>query len=222
MSGMTSAATSAAKPAPAAAEAGLGLRERKKLRTRQAIRDEARRLIDERGYDNTTIEQIAAAAEVSPSTVFRYFPTKEHIVLTDDYAQFSMASLRNRPADEPPLAALRAVVTEMVRRLAEDFSEEYRWRRELVRRVPAIRALVGVEQDKWIVSVTEVFAERAGLPADDLELRVLVGAVTGAFHQVLWGEHREDTDLVEMIERSLTVLERLDAVGLPEAPPNVA
>ncbi|WP_327309905.1 TetR family transcriptional regulator (plasmid) [Streptomyces sp. NBC_01298] len=209
---VTSAPTS---PATTVAEAGLGLRERKKLRTRQAIREAARRLIDERGYDNTTIEQIAAAAEISPSTVFRYFPSKEHIVLTDDYANFSMAFLRERPAQEPPLAALRAVVTEMVRRLSGEFSEEYRWRRALVRQVPAIRALVGEEQDRWIESVSEVFAERSGLTADNLELRVLVGAMTGAFHQVLWGDHPEDTDLVEMIGRALSVLEHPAAVGRP-------
>ncbi|MET9736426.1 TetR family transcriptional regulator [Streptomyces sp. NPDC006458] len=215
MSRMPSATTSASVPPIAVAETGLGLRERKKLRTRQAIREAARRLIDERGYDNTTIEQIAAAAEVSPSTVFRYFPSKEHIVLTDDYANFGMAFLRERPADEPPLAALRAVVTEMVRRLSEDFSEEYRWRRELVRQVPAIRALVGESQDRWVEIVSEVLAERAGLPADDLEIRFLVGAMTGAFHQVLWGNHSEDTDLVEMIERALAVLAHPDAVGRP-------
>ncbi|WP_405797954.1 TetR/AcrR family transcriptional regulator [Streptomyces sp. NBC_01506] len=212
---MPSETTSAPVSAIAGAEPGLGLRERKKLRTRHAIRAAARLLIDERGYENTTIEQIAAAAEVSPSTVFRYFPTKEHIVLTNDYANFSMAFLRERPADEPPLAALRAVVTEMVRRLAEDFSEEYRWRRDLVRQVPAMRALVGESQDGWIRYVSEVLAERARLPADNLELRVLVGAVTGAFHQVLWGDHSEDADLVEMIERALAVLEHPDDVGRP-------
>ncbi|MGX1915367.1 TetR/AcrR family transcriptional regulator [Streptomyces phaeochromogenes] len=212
---MPSATTSAPESAIAVAEAGLGLRERKKLRTRQTIREAARRLIDERGYDNTTIEQIAAAAEVSPSTVFRYFPSKEHIVLTDDYANFMMAFLRERPEEEPPLAALQAVLPEMVRRLAEDFSEEYRWRRQLVRQVPAMRALVGEAQDGWIRSVSEMFAERAGLPADNLEIRVLVGAVTGALHQVLWGDHSEDTDLVEMIERALAVVERPDAVGRP-------
>ncbi|MGW0771341.1 TetR/AcrR family transcriptional regulator [Streptomyces sp. NPDC002676] len=201
-------ATSTVPTSPAVAEAGLGLRERKKLRTRRAIREAARRLIDERGYDNTTIEQIAAMAEVSPSTVFRYFPSKEHIVLTDDYAQSSMAFLRERPADEPPLAALRGALTEMVRRLAGDVSAEYRWRRELVRQVPAVRALVGETQDRMVDAACAVLAERTGRPADDLELRVLVGAVTGAFHQVLWGDHSEDTDLLEMVDRALALLER--------------
>ncbi|MGW3660009.1 TetR/AcrR family transcriptional regulator [Streptomyces sp. NPDC005151] len=205
---MPSATSSApTSPAIAVAEARLGLRERKKLRTRQAIREAARRLIDERGYDNTTVEQIAAAAEVSPSTVFRYFPSKEHIVLTDDYAKSSIAFLRDRPADEPPLVALREALTEMVRRLADDLSAEYRWRRELVRQVPAVRALVGETQDRMIEATSAVLAERAGRPADDLEIRVLVGAVMGGFHQVLWGDTQEG-DLLEMIDRALAVLER--------------
>jgi AcrR family transcriptional regulator len=59
----------------------LGLRERKKMKTRQTIRREAFRLFDERGYASTTTEQIAEAAAVSASTFFRYFPSKESVLL---------------------------------------------------------------------------------------------------------------------------------------------
>src|SRR6266516_841718 len=77
-----------AAPAGPAPRARPGLRERKKARTRAAIRDHAMRLIREQGYDATTVEQIAEAAEVSPSTFFRYFPTKEDVVLQDDMDLF--------------------------------------------------------------------------------------------------------------------------------------
>jgi AcrR family transcriptional regulator len=192
-----------------ASESGLGLRELKKLRTRRAIREAARRLIDERGYDSTTVEQIAAAAEVSPSTVFRYFPSKEHIVLTDDYATSSIELLRARPAGEAPLVALREALTEMVRALSEELGEEYRWRRKLVREVAPVRALMRENQDRMVAAASAVLAERTGRPETDLELRVLVGAVTGSLHQVLWGDHQsQGMTMPEMVERAMRVLER--------------
>ncbi|WCD91414.1 Putative mycofactocin biosynthesis transcriptional regulator MftR (plasmid) [Streptomyces xanthophaeus] len=194
----------------AVAEAGLGLRERKKLRTRQVIRDAAQRLIHERGYENTTIELIAAAAEVSPSTVFRYFPTKEQIVLRDeDYAISSVALLRARPIDEPPLVALREAVIEGARISYEEFNAEYRWRMELVRKVPALRAQMYEGQDRAIAVLTAALAERIGRQADDLELRVLVGAMLGGLHQVVleWGDHGQEGDLVEMMNGALAKLE---------------
>ncbi|MEU9109771.1 TetR family transcriptional regulator [Streptomyces xanthophaeus] len=194
----------------AVAEAGLGLRERKKLRTRQVIREAAHRLIQERGYDNTTIELIAAAAEVSPSTVFRYFPTKEQIILRDeDYAISSVALLRGRPIDEPPLVALREAVIEGARISYEEFNAEYRWRMELVRQVPALRAQMYEGQDRAVAVLTAALAERVGRQADDLELRVLVGAMLGGLHQVVldWGDHGQEGDLVEMMNRALAVLE---------------
>ncbi|MDV9200806.1 TetR/AcrR family transcriptional regulator, partial [Streptomyces sp. Wh19] len=117
-----------------------GLRERKKLRTRIAIRQAAYRLIAEQGYEATTVEQIAAAAEVSPSTVFRYFPAKEDIVLTDEYDGVLAAALRGRPAGEPPLESLRHVLAEVLAEFLATGEQELRQRTRLMVEVPAVRA----------------------------------------------------------------------------------
>src|SRR5260370_30385088 len=87
-----------------------GLRERKKAKTRAAIRDHALRLFREQGYQRTTVEQIAAAAEVSPSTFFRYFPTKEDVVLQDDMDTRMIEAPERQPADLSPLSAVRSAV----------------------------------------------------------------------------------------------------------------
>ena len=79
-----------------------GLRERKKQKTREAIQREALRLFQAQGYEATTVEQIAAAAEISPSTFFNYFPTKEDVVLYDSYDPVMLSILAARPSVEPP------------------------------------------------------------------------------------------------------------------------
>src|ERR1700724_313322 len=91
-----------------------GLRERKKARTRASIREHALRLFREQGYHKTTVEQIAAAAEVSPSTFFRYFPTKEDVVLQDDMDTRMIEALERQPAALRPPSRGRAAPHEMV------------------------------------------------------------------------------------------------------------
>ncbi|MBX6391755.1 MAG: helix-turn-helix transcriptional regulator, partial [Frankia sp.] len=87
-----------------------GLRERKKERTRRTLVDTAHALFDERGYEATTIEAIAAGADVSVRTFFRYFAGKEEVALAplDEVGELALEALRRRPAHEPPLMALRA------------------------------------------------------------------------------------------------------------------
>ena len=91
-----------------------GLRERKKARTRAAIRREAMRLFREHGYEETTVEQIAEAAEVSPSTFFRYFPTKEDVVLLDEYDDLIVEAFRAQPPELTPLQAIRKALSEVM------------------------------------------------------------------------------------------------------------
>src|SRR6202453_1188361 len=94
-----------------------GLRERKKARTRASLREHALRLFRDQGYQATTIEQIAAAAEVSPSTFFRDSPTKEDLVLQDDLDVHMFEAFEPQPLDLPPITAIRTYMREAIKTL---------------------------------------------------------------------------------------------------------
>ncbi len=114
-----------------------GLRERKKRQTRATIQVEALRLFGQQGYDTTTCEQIAAAAGVSPATFFRYFPTKEDVVLQDDYDPLLTASLHERPLHESPVVAVRNALASALGQLYPADEDAIRARTQLVLSVSA-------------------------------------------------------------------------------------
>ncbi|WP_329135898.1 TetR family transcriptional regulator [Streptomyces sp. NBC_01476] len=185
-----------------------GLRERKKVQTRIAIRAAAYRLFAEQGYDATPVDQIAAAADVSPSTVFRYFPTKEDIVLTDEYDDEMATLLRARPLDEQPLAAVRNMMHEALGRVLDDQAgrAELIQREKLIRDVPAIRARSHESMSATGRLLADVIAERTGRPTDDLGVRVFIAAVFGVLHEttMYWVEHgREEEDLLPLLDEAL-------------------
>jgi AcrR family transcriptional regulator len=196
--------------------AGPGLRERKKARTRAAIRDHAMRLFEDQGYAATTVDQIAAAADVSPSTFFRYFPTKEDVVLTDDYDPLLVAALHRQPPELPPVTAIRYAMREVFGSLSdEDWAQEER-RQRLFQAVPELRARAFQQLDATLRLLAGALADRAGLPPDDFSARVLAGAVIGAImaampHGLNAAMDRGDLALVE---RAADLLE----AGLPLGP----
>ena len=163
----------------------IGLRERKKARTRAAIREHAMRLFEEQGYAATTIDQIAEAAEVSQSTFFRYFPTKEVVVLIDDYDPVIVAAVRAQPPDVPPIEAIirgmRATFDSMD---PQEWASEQR-RQRLFSTVPELRARAMQQLSDAIDMIAEVIAERTGVPAGHLSVRAMAGAVTGVVMAVL-------------------------------------
>lgn len=203
-----SAAPDASEPSPK-----LGLRERKKIQTRQAIRRTAYRLFDDQGYDATPVDQIAEEAEVSPSTVFRYFPTKEDIVLTDEYDPMIEESLRNRPADEPPVVALREALSEALLRIYTSDVDETWKRIRLIREVPALRGRMNEQSAETCRVLASALSERTGRPVDDLELRIVTGAMLGALTEAIFswtdgGGAGTLEDLQSLLARALNVLER--------------
>jgi AcrR family transcriptional regulator len=160
--------------------ATLGLRERKKIKTRAAIREHAMRLFKEHGYNETSVEQIAEAAEVSPSTFFRYFPTKEDVVLADDIDPIVLQVLADQPADLPPMQAIRMAVAAVFEQLTpEDIDREVE-RQRLVYAVPELRQAMMTLLYRSIDMIASAVAARLGRSPDDFEVRVFAGAVAGA------------------------------------------
>jgi AcrR family transcriptional regulator len=192
-----------------------GLRERKKTRTREAMYMHAMRLFLKQGYDETTVEQIAAEAEVSYSTFFRYFSSKEAVVFADDFDDQIAAEFEQQLAELP---APRALATAM-RRVTDSLSGpelNALWQRnKLVHSLPVLRAAVVRHLDESFVAIREAAARHTGLDRDDFAIRIFAGAMQGIWMTVYfqWG----DRSLPEMVDYMARAME-LAETGLPLAP----
>jgi AcrR family transcriptional regulator len=199
---------------PARAE---GLRERKKARTRAAIRRHALRLFTEQGYSGTTVEQIAAAAEVSPATFFRYFPTKEDVVLQDDFDILALAEMEAQPAELSPIAAFRAAAAATRQQLTPEEIETFATTTHLTMSVPEIRARALDEFVRTAEQISAAIARRNGGSPDDFEVKNLAGAIIGVVMAATmpWDPH-QPSDFGAMFDRIDAGLAHLEA-GLPLA-----
>jgi AcrR family transcriptional regulator len=190
----------------------VGLRERKKAKTRAAIQHEALRLFRLQGYEATTIEQIADSAEVSPSTFFRYFPTKEAVVLTDDYDPLIIDAIRTQPIELGPVQAVRLAMRRLFSAMSDQEQVDMRQRAELALAVPELRAATLDQFAQTIRQISDVVAARAGRQPDDFGIGTLAGAMLGVIiaAEFYWVEH-PDSDLVALLDDALGRLE----AGLP-------
>ncbi|MEV0737549.1 TetR/AcrR family transcriptional regulator [Streptomyces sp. NPDC050549] len=201
--------TAAPSPFSPADRPQLGLRERKKIKTREAIRTATYALVKEQGYDATTIEQIAERAEVSPSTVFRYFPTKEDIVITDEFDPIIMDELRARPADEPWMVTLRYVIQKAVKYGMEVDEETSRLRTHLMVQVPAVRSRMMESMSVTGDMLCRAISERTGRDPESLEVRVYAMSLVGGLMEtsLYWAENGHRDDFKDLVDRTLDVLE---------------
>jgi AcrR family transcriptional regulator len=194
-----------------------GLRERKKARTRAAIREHALRLFREQGYSATTIEQIAAAAEVSPATFFRYFPTKEDVILQDDFDIVTLEALDAQPPGLSPIAAFRGAAAAARAQMSAEDMARFTETTRLTLSVPEIRARALDELIRTTDVITAAIAARIGRNADDFATRNLAGAIIGVIMAATmpWqAVGSGGTNVDEMFDRIDAGLAHLEA-GLP-------
>ena len=196
----------------------VGLRERKKADTRDALASAALRLVDERGLEHVTVDDIATEAGVSPRTFFNYFPSKEDAIVGSSpaFTASVVQALLDRPADEPPLESLRNAVHVSADHLE---SEPDAWfvRRRLATRYPSLAVLhsarlAAVEREL----VVEV-AARTGLDPDaDTYPGLVVGAALAAARVALvaWGARARRGSLPARFDEAFAQL----ASGLPGPP----
>jgi AcrR family transcriptional regulator len=166
------------------------------------------RLFEKQGYGETTIEQIAAAVEISPSTFFNYFPTKEDVVLYDAYDPMAIRMFLERPKDEPLNVGLRRVLEGLAAAFQRD-EQMILARGRLFVEVPELRARIGDEIERTQVILAQMLAERTGRRPDDFELRVTARVVTGAMYEASleWMRSNGRRGLVDLFNRALDVVE---------------
>lgn len=188
------------------------LREWKKRRTRRTLQTQALRLFTEKGFQATTIEEIAAAAEVAPRTFFRYFPTKEEIVFWTEYRPMLAGFVSARPADEPAVQALRHGIVDGLTSFYDQDQEQLLERLRLAFRTPALQPRMRQQQAQWAGELAQILAHRLGAHPDDLEIRALAAAIAAAVWVATehWQAQDGQETLGALIGRALdTVLGRL-------------
>jgi AcrR family transcriptional regulator len=186
----------------------LGLRERKKAKTRAAIQACALRLFRERGYDHTTVGQIAAAAEVSESTFFRYFPTKAEVVLWDEFDPLIAREFRNQPGELSPIGALRGAFRAAFSQLSPKQLDEQREQTQLIMTVDELRAAMLDQLAQAMGLLADLAAERSGRRTNDIKVRTFAGAVVGAAMAVAFAIADDPTaDFATLLDDALAQLE---------------
>ena len=156
-----------------------GLRERKKAKTRAAIQEHALRLFREQGYAETTVEEIAAAAEVSPATFFRYFATKEDTIVFDRLDPVMIDLFRAQPPELNPTEALRGAIRQSLDTITDEEWALETERRRLVMRAPELRVRMLDQLYVGIDLLAALAAERTGRAPTDFAVRAWAGGVIG-------------------------------------------
>jgi len=189
-----------------------GLRARKKEQTRTAITEAALDLFEAKGYDATTVEDIAEASNVSPRTFFRYFDSKLDVVLPDKAEDEESAladSLDARPPGEGPVEAAHNVIRQKLAEMLEEDRHTTMRQLRIVMANPSLRAVV-VEHSRYHRGeMVLAFAKRMNAEPDDLGPQVLAAAVAEAIWVIVerWvADGAQSRSLSTMVDETFTLL----------------
>ena len=189
-----------------------GLRERKKLRTRASIQKEAMRLFLEKGFEETTIEEIAEAVEISPSTFFNYFSSKEAVVFQDDLDPLILEAFDAQPATVNPIRRLRNAMRAVFENLTPEQEKLVRERTRLFLTTPELRGAMFSQFADLVAQIAELLATRAGKKTSDFAVRNMAGAVLGVLlAAMLTVSEDPKADMIRLADGALAHLE----AGLP-------
>ncbi len=158
-----------------------GLRERKKRRTREAIVDAALGLFAEKGFERTTVADIAAAADIAPRTFFGYFATKEDVVFHDFEATLGSlhARLAARQPGETAIDAMRAWIADVLTQTDFEDPREV-LTRELIRTTPSLREHERALMSRFEAALGDAVADDLGADQGPLRPRLVAAAATAA------------------------------------------
>jgi AcrR family transcriptional regulator len=186
------------------------LRERKKLRTREAIVDAALELFERKGYDATTVEDIAAAADVSPRTFFRYFDSKLDVVMSRNKADAPhFDALADASPGKGPVGAAHEVIRTLLGDMVSSDDPSAVREFKVVLTTPSLRSLALEHFHEHHDEMVEAYARRLGLDPDDLKPHVLAGVVSTTTWAVLdrWvAEGADPESLRPMLDEAFSVL----------------
>jgi AcrR family transcriptional regulator len=188
------------------------LRERKRLAAMRRIQTVAVDLFDRHGFDAITIERIAADADVSPSSIYRWFGTKEMLVIWDEYDPAALAAIEHRLRTGTTLQVLGEVVNASMGAAFADDAERVKRRLRLAYANPSIEAASALQAYEMARMIAGIIAGARGDDHDDLDIQVaaygFVGALLGALR------HWHDTDFTTPIEDIATRPTTLLAHGI--------
>lgn len=182
----------------------LGRRDRKKAQTRAAIETAALELFAAHGYSDTTLEDITEAADIAPRTFFRYFASKEELLVGDVHERIPQlaARLAARPVEESPLDAVLNALLEVGPEDGEDMAQERErqlLRARLVETDPAVLAAFLQSYAAWEQVIANYLRDRrAGLDPDDPYPALLAASIMGALRviSIRWAQAGGSDDLI--------------------------